>query len=154
MKSFNLMCDQGHGFELMVKSAEALEEQQVRGLVTCPYCDSAEVTRTLTTPTVRGGKGRGQPAPHLAMAKGATGGPGPSQAELEKAYRALASMRAEVEKTHENVGTKFADQARAMHYGEIEERGIYGDATPSQVKDLVDEGVGIAPLPKLPKANA
>ena len=59
MKTFSLICDQGHGFELMVKSLESLEDQQARGLVTCPYCNSGKVERTLATPAVKGGKGRG-----------------------------------------------------------------------------------------------
>ena len=162
MKSFSLKCDQDHEFDLMVKSLESLEDQQARGLVTCPYCDSAQVERTLARPAVQGGKGRGKhtltPVPSsgsMPVSAGAGAVPeGPSRAELEKAYKFFADLRTKVEETHENVGGKFADQARAMHYGAIEERGIYGEASPDQVKDLIDEGVEIAPLPNLPKANA
>ncbi len=151
MKSFNLTCDQGHSFELMVKSDEALAEQQARGLVTCPYCDSPKVTRGLARPLVKGGKGRGHStAIEVSKPQGAM----PSREEFEKAYKFFSDMRAKVEKTHEDVGEKFTDQARAMHYGEIEERGIYGEASAEQVKDLLEEGVEIAPLPNLPKHNA
>ena len=139
----------------MVKSLESLEDQQARGLVTCPYCDSAKVERTLATPAVQGGKGRGHagitPVP---VSNPAPGTPGPSRAEFEKAYKFLSEMRTKVEQTHENVGERFTDEVRAMHYGEKEERGIYGEASPTQVKDLLDEGVEIAPLPNLPKPNA
>ena len=166
MKSFTLICDQGHEFDLMVKSLDSLQDQQARGLVTCPYCDSTQVTRTLARPTVQGGKGRGKThgkapgnspcpptTPHgpLPVAAGPTG---PSRAEMEQAYKFFSEFRSKVEETHENVGKKFSDQARAMHYGEIEERGIYGEASQDQVQDLIDEGIDIAPLPNLPKTNA
>lgn len=153
MKSFNLICDQGHSFELMVKSDEALADQQARGLVTCPYCDSPHVSKGLARPTVSGGKGRGHHTIE-AVPVSKSSGPAPSQAEFEKAYKFFSEMRTKVEKTHEDVGEKFTDQARAMHYGEIEERGIYGSASADQVKDMIDEGLEIAPLPNLPKHNA
>ena len=150
MKTFSLICDQGHGFELMVKSLESLEDQQARGLVTCPYCNSGKVERTLATPAVKGGKGRGKSGVPIPVS---TPTNMPNQAEMEKAYRFFSQMRAKVEQTHENVGNQFADEARAMHYGEKKERGIYGEASPAQVKDLIDEGVEVAPLPNLPKLN-
>lgn len=151
MKTFALICDAGHEFELMVKSADALADQQARGLVTCPYCDSAAVERALARPAVVGGKGRGKanrdgPVP--------VANSGPSKAELEQAYKFFSEMRTKVEATHEDVGAKFAHQARAMHYGEMEEKGIYGSASADEVKDLVEEGVEILPLPNLPKPNA
>ena len=157
MKTFSLVCERGHGFDLMVKSLDALADQQARGLVTCPYCDSRQVQRSLAKPAVKGGKGRakaGQVAKKEAPLPVASPQGVPSRVELERAYRYVAEMRARVEKTHENVGERFTDQARAMHYGEIDERGIYGEASPQQVKDLLDEGVEIAPLPPLPKMNA
>ena len=150
MKTFSLTCDQGHGFDLMVKSLDSLKDQQARGLVTCPYCDSAQVELSLATPSVKGGKGRGKAEAPVPVS---TPPGGPNRAEMEKAYRFFADMRAKVEKTHENVGTKFAEEARAIHYGETEERGIYGEASPAQVKDLIEEGVEVAPLPNLPKLN-
>ena len=150
MKSFNLTCDRGHGFELMVKSDGALADQQARGLVTCPYCDSPRVSRGLALPAVRGGKKRGRTAIEVSKPQGSLS----SREEFENAYRFFSEMRTKVEQTHENVGTRFTDQARAMHYGEIKERGIYGEASAEQVRDLLDEGVKIAPLPSLPKPNA
>ena len=156
MKTFSLVCERGHGFDLMVKSLDALADQQARGLVTCPYCDSKQVQRSLAKPAVKGGKGRakaGQVAKEAPLPVASPRGV-PSRVELERAYRYVAEMRARVEKTHENVGERFTDQARAMHYGEIDERGIYGEASPQQVKDLLDEGVEVAPLPPLPKMNA
>ena len=158
MKSFSLICEQAHEFDLMVKSADALEAQQARGLVTCPYCHSDQVQRTLARPAVKGGKDRGAPkgqgttsidVSHCGTDEGTS-----RRAEFEKAYKFFSQMRAKVEKTHENVGEKFTEQARAMHYGEIEERGIYGKASHDQVKELIDEGGGVAPLPDLPKENA
>ena len=158
MKTFSLLCDRGHGFDLMVKSAEALEAQQARGLVTCPYCDSAQVQRALSQPTVAGGKGRdkgrGQaPKADTLPVASSSSSTGPSRADLERAYKFLAHVRAKVEATHEDVGTRFTTEVRAMHYGETEERGIYGEASPAQVRDLVEEGIEIAPLPTLPKLH-
>ena len=149
MKSFNLQCDQGHTFELMVKSAASLAEQQARGLVTCPYCDSPAVERTLATPTVLGGKGRDKQEAPVTVSRQPI-----LNDDMAKAYKFFSDMRKHVEANHENVGTQFAEEARAMHYGEKEERGIYGEATGEEVTALLDEGVGIAPLPNLPKANA
>ena len=73
---------------------------------------------------------------------------------MAKAYKFFSEMRKHVEANHENVGKNFAEEARAIHYGETEERGIYGEATAGEVNDLLDEGVEIAPLPNLPKLNA
>ncbi len=152
----------------MVKSAEALEAQQARGLVTCPYCDSAQVQRALSLPNVAGGKSRDKGrdkgrdqrrhqdrdhAPTQDSLPVASAG-GPSRADLERAYKFLAHVRAKVEATHEDVGPRFTHEVRAMHYGEAEERGIYGEASPAQVRDLMEEGIEIAPLPTLPKLNA
>lgn len=136
----------------MVKSLGSLEEQKQRGLVTCPYCDSKEVTRVLSRPSVKGGKKRGriEKEANLPVASPK----GPTKSELEKAYKFVSKLRANVEASHENVGDKFADEARAMHYGEKEERGIYGEASPREVKDLVEEGIEVTPLPALPKHDA
>lgn len=158
MKSFSLICEQAHEFDVMVKSADALEAQQARGLVTCPYCHSDQVQRALARPAVKGGKGRGankdQSTKSIDVSRFEADQGTSRRAEFEKAYKFFSQMRAKVEKTHENVGERFTEQARAMHYGEMEERGIYGKASHDQVKDLLDEGVGIVPLPDLPKENA
>lgn len=138
MIRYALACEAGHAFESWFGSSADFDTQSKRGLVNCPHCGSARVEKQIMAPAV---KHAGQEAAHpVALAD-------PRDAEMRQFMRAYRQF---VETNAEHVGDKFAEEARKIHYGESDERAIYGAATPSEVRELRDEGVEVAPLPILP----
>ena len=151
MIKYALACDQAHEFESWFPSGEAYDSQLRRGFITCPICNSAKVDKQIMAPRVaRTDKGEPVTLPVPA--------PGPAEpqplallSEKEREVRAmLKAMREHVTKTAEHVGPRFADEARKMHYGEIEHRSIYGEANPVEAKALMEEGIEVYPLPLVP----
>ena len=108
-------------------------------LVSCPHCGSQNVTKALMSPSVSTARGK-EATTKLAFNR-------QQKAALEQLRQAVKVIR----ETSEDVGTRFPEEARRIHYGEAEERGIIGQAKPKEVKALVEEGIGIAPLPDLPE---
>lgn len=139
MIRYALSCDAGHGFESWFRASDDFDRQVKRGLVSCPHCDSVVITKQIMAPAVQAKSARETPAP-VALAD-------PRDAEMRRVLRAYRQF---VEQNAENVGQAFAEEARKIHYGETEERAIYGAATPSEVSALIEEGVEVAPLPLLP----
>jgi hypothetical protein len=134
---FSLICGQEHEFEAWFRSNDDFEAQKRRGFVDCPTCGSHEVDKALMAPAVS--TGRKQEKIALAM--------GEAQKE------AMAQLKALSRKMRENadyVGDKFAEEARKIHFGEIDARGIYGEATPEEAKGLVEDGVEFMPMPVFP----
>lgn len=131
MISFNLHCTAEHEFEAWFANSAAFEDQQQRGLLECPVCGSRQVTKALSAPNIASARTK-----EAARA-----------VEAQRHAVMLSKFRSMIETTHENVGENFAEEARKIHYGEVEERGIYGKATGEEVMDLIEEGVEIAPLP-------
>lgn len=139
MIRFNLVCDAHHEFEAWFSSSSDFDDQSERGLVCCPLCGSERVEKGLMAPTVSTARKK-ESSTRLAMNK--------AQGEaLDQLRKAVKTIR----ETSEDVGNRFPEEARKIHYGESEERGIIGQAKPDEVKALVEEGVGIAPLPDLPE---
>lgn len=139
MIRFNLICQARHEFEAWFSGSSDFDDQLERGLVSCPHCGSAQVEKALMTPTVSTARKK-EASTRLAMNK--------AQSEaLDQLRKAVKTIR----ETSEDVGDRFPEEARKIHYGESEERGIIGQAKPDEVKALVEEGVGIAPLPDLPE---
>lgn len=138
---FDLECQgAGHRFEGWFGSSEDFDAQAARGLVTCPQCGSSAVVKAPMAPRV-GRKGNQiAEAPRAQVANAPKGPP----AELLKA---LATMQAEALKDSRWVGGEFADVTRAIHFGEREAEVVHGEATPSQARDLIEEGVAVMPLP-------
>lgn len=148
MIRYALACDQAHDFESWFPSSEAYDQQAARGLVTCPVCDSGKVTKRIMAPSVA----RSDKAAPPAVSAPA---PAPQAmallSEPEQKLRALVrAFREHVMANAENLGPRFADEARRIHYGEAEERSICGEASPAEAQALVEEGIGILPLPVLP----
>lgn len=149
MIRYALRCADGHEFESWFRSSAAFDELASSGLLSCAVCGGAKVEKALMAPSL-GAAAVGGPAPGAAdaPAPAAPAAPPPSLREpsspLEAAIRAL---RARVEANAENVGGRFAREARAIHEGEAESRAIYGEATGEEVKDLLEDGIEIAPLP-------
>jgi hypothetical protein len=142
---FDLCCDAGHRFEGWFGSSEDFAGQQARGLVTCPGCGSAAVAKAPMAPAVPR-KGNRAPAakPQSAGVPVAGGSPPP---EVAAAMHKLAELQAEALRTSQWVGDRFAEESRAIHYGEREAATIHGKATPKEARDLLDEGIKVAPLP-------
>jgi len=145
MIKYALACDQAHEFESWFPSSEAYEAQRTRGLVTCPYCQSDKVEKQIMAPSVgRTDKAADRPpAPEpqaVAMLS-----------DKERQIRAMIrAVREHVMQNSENVGKAFAEEARKIHYGEAEERAIYGEAEPAEARALIEEGIDVLPLPLVP----
>ena len=142
MIRYALVCEHAHEFEGWFGSSADFDDQQARGLLSCPVCDSRGVRKQIMAPAVAGTKRRGQnDAATQAQAQVQT------QAMM---MEAMSRVRRHVEENFDDVGDAFAREARAIHEGRSEERGIYGQATPAEVRDLVQDGVPVAPLPPEP----
>jgi hypothetical protein len=154
MIHYQLRCSQSHGFDGWFKDSASFEKQAKRGLIECPECGGTNVERALMTPAVA--KRDSLPVPLTAPEPPAAPVAEPEKAAVRlpaKMLAALQRMRAEVEKHCDYVGPDFADQARAMHRGEIEPKGIYGETTDDQAESLAEEGIGVAKIPWVPRAD-
>lgn len=137
MIRFSLHCEHDHEFEAWFRSNDDFETQKKRGFVECPQCGSHKVGKALMAPAVSTGRKKEK----IALAMG----------EAQK--QAMAQLKALSEKMRENadyVGGKFAEEARKIHFGEADARGIYGEATPEEAKSLVEDGVEFMPIPVFP----
>ena len=157
MIRYSLRCDRGHAFESWFQSSSAYEQQEKRKLVNCPACGSAKVERAIMAPQIVSKKGREISAPEPTAAPGpATEVTAPASTPLlmaqERELRAkLKELRDHIVKNADNVGERFPTEARKMHYGDIEHRPIYGEASPDEARALIEEGVEVSPLPVLPE---
>lgn len=142
---FDLSCAEGHRFEGWFGSSEDFATQQTSGLVSCPHCGSPEVAKAPMAPAV-GAKGNQRVEPRAApSAKPVINREIPP--EVQQAMRALAQAQAKALSESRWVGDGFAEESRAMHYGEREVEAIHGKATLKQTKELIEEGIQVAPLP-------
>jgi hypothetical protein len=154
MIRYNLRCDRGHAFESWFQSSSAYESQEKRKLVSCPACGSVKVERAVMAPRIVSKNSRDS-APPAAAPAAATEVAAPTSTPLlmaqERELRAkLKELRDHIVKNADNVGERFPNEARKMHYGDIEHRPIYGEASPEEARSLIDEGVEVSPLPVLP----
>jgi hypothetical protein len=154
MIRYTLVCERQHDFESWFANSAAYDKQVKRGLVGCPICGSSKVEKAIMAPRL------GRSGKPIDMPQAPPEGPPPAQAPApvamispqEHEFRSkLKELRAHLTKNAENVGRKFPEEARKMHYGEIEHRSIYGEASPQEAKDLHEEGVEFHPLPALPE---
>jgi hypothetical protein len=138
---YALVCAFDHPFEGWFSTSADWDSQRARGLVECPVCGTREVAKQIMAPAVSGTK--------------AQGAPGSGSADRRTmVMEAMGRMRRHVLDTFEDVGDQFATEARAIHDGDADDRGIYGEATPKEVRDLIQDGVQVAPLPpEPPKKN-
>ncbi|MBD9668347.1 MULTISPECIES: DUF1178 family protein [Variovorax] len=147
MKVLDLRCSHGHGFEGWFASNEAFETQLAAGLVECPVCADTRIVKLLSAPRLNLGNAKA-PAEAAAASTSASSAPAKAQAPAEQSPEArwMRAVREVLAKT-EDVGDRFADEARRMHYGEAEERGIRGQATREQTEALLEEGIPVMALP-------
>ena len=154
MIRYSLRCECDHTFESWFQSSSAFDSQVKRKLVACPVCGSAKVEKAIMAPQIVSKKGRESAVPASAPAPPAEAPPGsqPLVMAQERELRTkLKELRDHIIKNADNVGERFPNEARKMHYGEIEHRPIYGEASPEEARSLVDEGVEVSPLPVLPE---
>ena len=153
MIRYSLRCEAGHAFESWFQSSSAYEQQEKRKLVNCPACGSAKVERAIMAPQIVSKKGRESAAPAPAASTDVTAPAStPLMMAQERELRAkLKELRDHIVKNADNVGERFPDEARKMHYGDIEHRPIYGEASPDEARALIEEGVEVSPLPVLPE---
>jgi hypothetical protein len=162
MIRYTLICNKRHEFESWFANSAAYDKQAKRGLVTCPLCGSAKVEKALMTPRLaradtpsprKPASAQPSPASPAEAAPAATPTPTPVAmiSPQEQEFRQkLRELRDHLVKNAENVGPRFPEEARKMHYGEAEHRSIYGIASPEDAKELHEEGIEFSPLPVLP----
>ena len=165
MIRYSLICERRHEFEIWFGNSADYDKQSKRGLVTRPACGSDKVEKALMTPQLGPGSRKGHRAapadimPPEAAPKPEASAPEKTQDKTllamvspqECEFRAkLKELRDHLTKNADNVGGKFPEEARKMHYGEIEHRSIYGEASPQEAKELHEEGIEFHPLPVLP----
>jgi hypothetical protein len=164
---YALECEHEHGFEAWFRSSDDFERQAEARLLTCPACGSAAVTRALMAPAVSTSRKRAEmaatavaaappePPGDAAPASAAAAAPPVPVTLPDPRALALAEMlrrlRRHVEENAENVGARFPEEARKIHYGETDARGIYGEASRDEVEALLDEGIEVHALPILPE---
>lgn len=144
MIRYSLKCANDHRFESWFKSADAFETLRTSSMVECPACGSEDVEKTLMSPNVPSNSKKGD---DIVSGKGAPMVAGPDP----KLERALSELRQHIEKNSDYVGNRFADEATAMHNGNVPERSIYGEVKPEEAKKLAEDGIPAVPLPFIPK---
>jgi len=144
MIRYDLICDKGHEFDGWFSNSEAFETQAKRGFVECTHCGSNKVEKQLMAPSL-GAKSTKKGGGARQMVAGG------NDPRMQQMVAMMREVRRHVEQNAENVGDRFADEARKIHYGESEERGISGNATQDEAKALVEEGIEVHPLPRLPE---
>ena len=143
MIRYALTCEHEHGFEAWFGSSADYDDQSERGLVECPLCASRLIRKQIMAPAVAGTKAQSlEPSPEARQ-------------QMQTVMMEVAGrVRKHVEETFDHVGDRFAREARDIHEGVSPERGIYGQATPREVRELVEDGIPVAPLPGAPKPKA
>ncbi len=150
MIRYALACAKGHAFESWFPNSAAYDKQAKQRLVTCPHCGSTKVEKQIMTPRLAGAGKRAQtpaPASGPANEKTPVAMVSPQEHELRKK---LKELREHLTKNADYVGQKFPEVARKMHYGEIDHRSIYGEASPQEATEMHEEGIQFHPLPVLP----
>ena len=150
---YNLVCDKRHEFESWFPDSAAYDKQARRGLVSCPACGSVKVEKAIMAPRLaRKDKSTSiaVPVEEAGSAPQATSPVAMISPQEQEFRRKLKELRDHLTANSDNVGKKFPEEARKMHYGETEHRSIYGEATPEDAKELHEEGIEFHPLPTLP----
>ncbi len=147
MIHYQLRCASGHEFDGWFRDSAGFDEQAQGGLLSCPGCGCTRVHRALMAPSVQTKARELAPATPIETT--------PAEAAISDSVRAiLQRIRAEVERECAYVGDQFAEEARKMHHGQVEKRGIYGETSPEQAEALADEGVEFGCIPWIQRAES
>jgi hypothetical protein len=159
---YRLRCSKGHEFESWFKDSKSYERQEKKSLIGCAVCGDAKVTRALMAPRL-GTKGNKKTAAMTGETPAAlpVAAPTPQQQQMaalakhvpKEMRETLLKLREQVEKNCEHVGPKFAEEARKIHYGESDKRGIYGETSDEEAEALAEEGIEFGRLPWIPRGN-
>jgi hypothetical protein len=133
---YSLNCSKGHAFEGWFSNSAAYDAQAAGGKLVCPICDSHKIKKAPMAPSLPSTVGERKNAPEKSAPD-----------ELRKMRHFMTGLRKYVQENADYVGPRFPEEARKIHYGEIEERHIYGEASPEEARELIEEGVDVAPLP-------
>ena len=166
MIKYQLICDKSHEFEGWFGNSATFESQQESGLLTCPVCGSADVRRALMAPNLASPKTRKtdlaeqqpsaqpEPQPHPQAPQQASAALPPAAArKMQELMSEMRALQTKIREECRDVGNDFAEEARKIHYGEVEPEGIYGQATAEEREALDEEGIEIMDMPWLPKDN-
>ncbi len=137
---YQLRCSNGHEFEAWFRDGATYETQAKEGDVACPLCGDVHVCKALMAPNISPSRNRQPVSPDDRAERRA-------HEVAEKILEAVGNIRSHVEKNFDDVGDQFADEAKRIHYGEAEERGIYGEASDTEAEELDDEGIEFYRLP-------
>jgi hypothetical protein len=164
---YRLRCSKGHEFDGWFKDSKTYERQEKRSLVGCAVCGDAQVTRALMAPRLgtKGNKKATAVTRAVTPVEAPAAAPPPEVQQAQHQMAALArrmpkelrealvKVRSEIEKNCEHVGDKFAEEARKIHYGESDKRGIYGETSDREAEELAEEGIEFGRLPWVPRDN-
>lgn len=164
---FDIKCSDGHVFEAWFQNNNAFEDQLENHLVECPLCGCTDITKSLMAPNISAGERKPDAAPlnfdqhdhHKVMVTAHSKSTHEVSADdvkraLEHMHNTMAKFRAQVKQTCDYVGSDFAEEARKIHHGESEERGIYGETTIRETEELIEEGIDILPVPGTDKLDS
>ncbi len=143
MIRYDLICKDGHTFDGWFRDSAAFDMQAAQSQVACTVCGTSDVSKQIMAPSIPMKSNRKESPNRVFTA--------PTDARVAALTKAMRELRDHVEKNAEYVGDRFAEEARRIHYQEKEPRGIYGEATPKEASDLVEEGIDVHPLPRLPE---
>jgi hypothetical protein len=144
MIRYDLICDKGHEFDGWFRDSATYDKQARRGFVACSVCGSSKVEKQLMAPGIPAKSNRKDEVPQKMVA-------GPVDPRVAMMMKMMREMRQHVEENADYVGDKFAEEARKIHFAETEARGIYGEATADEATALIEEGIEVFPLPRLPE---
>jgi hypothetical protein len=144
MIRYDLICENAHEFDAWFSNSDAYDVQRKRGFVECSHCGSNKVEKQLMAPNIGPKANRTVSSPQT-MAAAIT------DPRMQQLAAMMREMRKHVETHAENVGEKFTEEARKIHYKEVEARGIYGQASLEDARALAEEGINVMPLPRLPE---
>ncbi|MGL4590747.1 MAG: DUF1178 family protein [Aestuariivirga sp.] len=144
MIRYDLICDKGHEFDGWFRDSATYDKQARRGFVACSVCGSSKVEKQLMAPGIPAKSNRKDEVPQRMVA-------GPVDPRVAMMMKMMREMRRHVEENADYVGDKFAEEARKIHFAETEARGIYGEATADEATALIEEGIEVFPLPRLPE---
>ncbi|MFZ8943051.1 MAG: DUF1178 family protein [Gemmobacter sp.] len=148
MIRYDLRCRQGHEFDSWFSSSSGFESLRAAGHLSCPSCGGTEIDKALMAPAL----GRAAGAADAAAEGAPPEAPTPEAGAITPAQRAalIAELRARIEASSDYVGLSFATEARRMHEGDIPGRPIHGEAHPDEARQLIEDGIPVAPLPFVP----
>ncbi len=165
---FDIKCSDGHVFEAWFQNNEAYEKQADNELIECPLCGCTKISKSLMAPNINAHNNSdnfSDPSPtedqpdHRVMVSAHSKPTNEVSSEdvkraIEHMHNTMSKFRQQVEKSCEYVGTNFAEEARKIHYGEGEKRGIYGETTVRETEELIEEGIEILPVPGSDKLDS